>query len=97
MSFKNNKVFIISLVITLTLVIFGAFMPEELDRISSLVHLWIIENCGWGYLLSAFLFLIFSLFLALGPYKDIRLGTDDEKPQFTYFGWFSMLLPQEWG
>jgi glycine betaine transporter len=92
MSFKNNKVFIISLVITLTLVIFGAFMPEELDRISSLVHLWIIENCGWGYLLSAFLFLIFSLFLALGPYKDIRLGTDDEKPQFTYFGWFSMLF-----
>ncbi|MGE4519770.1 MAG: BCCT family transporter [Desulfobacteraceae bacterium] len=92
MNLKNNSVFIISLIITLSLVAAGFFVPEKLDSVSSRIHLWIIENCGWGYLLSAFIFLVFALFLGLGPYKNIKLGKDDEKPQFTYFGWFSMLF-----
>lgn len=92
MKLKNNSVFIISLIITLTLVASGFFVPEKLDVFSSEIHSWIIENCGWAYLLSTFIFLVFAFFLALGPYKNIKLGKDEEKPQFTYFGWFSMLF-----
>ncbi|MGM0440778.1 MAG: glycine betaine uptake BCCT transporter [Chlamydiota bacterium] len=89
---KNNAVFIISLLVVLPLTFFGAFQPELLDELSSGLHKWIIRNFGWGYLVSAFLFLIFSLYLAFSRYGNIRLGNDYEKPQYSYFGWFSMLF-----
>lgn len=89
---SRHRVFILSLLLTLLIVVFGALVPNRLNSISSTVHSWIINNCGWAYMLAAFFFLIFALVLALSPYGSIKLGRDDEKPQFSYFGWFSMLF-----
>ena len=91
-TFKDNLVFVVSLGIVLALALFGVFNPELLDVFSSFLHEWIIRNFGWGYLISAFLFLVFSLYFAFSKYGRIRLGADYEKPQYSYFGWFSMLF-----
>jgi glycine betaine transporter len=85
-------VFVASLILVAAFVGFGAFAPERLDTISAVVHGTIIENFGWGYLLAAFIFLVFSLGIAFSRYGRIKLGKDWEKPQYSYFGWFSMLF-----
>jgi glycine betaine transporter len=89
---KKQTVFGISLVIVLSLVGFGVISPALLDEYSSLVHENIIESFGWTYLIAALVFLIFNIWLALSKYGNIRLGKDNEKPQYSYFGWFSMLF-----
>ncbi|MEA2101165.1 MAG: BCCT family transporter [Thermodesulfobacteriota bacterium] len=89
---NHNVVYGVSLAITLIFVIFGILTPEALNNVSSLIHTWIITNFGWAYLLSTFIFVIFSIGIALSPYGNIKLGKDNEKPQFSYFGWFSMLF-----
>lgn len=89
---KRNIVFIASLVLGLPFIAMGLFAPGTLDRVSSLLHAAILEHFGWGYLLSAFLFLGFALFLAFSRYGKLKLGKDYEKPQYSYFGWFSMLF-----
>lgn len=52
---------------------------------------------GWLYLMFGFLSVIFALWLALGPYGNIKLGKDDEKPKYSYFSWFSMLFACGYG
>jgi glycine betaine transporter len=89
---KNNLVFAVSLIIVLLVVLLGVFSPDLLDQWSRTLHSAIIRNFGWSYLLSSFVFLIFSLFMAFSRYGDIKLGGDHEKPRFSYFGWFSMLF-----
>jgi glycine betaine transporter len=51
-----------------------------------------ITNLGWLYLLLTMLFLVFCLVLAFSKYGHIRLGKDDEKPEFSTQAWFAMLF-----
>lgn len=89
---KLNPVFAVSLVLVLALLIPGIVKPELLSALSSATHQWIITHFGWGYLLSAFLFLVFSILVAFSRYGKLKLGKDHEAPQYSYFGWFSMLF-----
>ncbi|MGE4470398.1 MAG: BCCT family transporter [Desulfovibrio sp.] len=89
---KQNIVFLASFSIVLVLIAVGAFLPEKLDAWSARLHAAIIRDFGWTYLLSAFLFLVFSLYMAFSKFGRIKLGNDHEKPRFSYFAWFSMLF-----
>ena len=89
---KRNIVFVASLLVSLPFIAVGIFAPAALDAASRTVHAVIIEQFGWGYLVAAFLFLVFALYLAFSKFGDIKLGKDYEKPQYSYFGWFSMLF-----
>ncbi|MFP3909832.1 MAG: BCCT family transporter [Archaeoglobaceae archaeon] len=88
----KDTVFRISLVIVLSFVLIGVYSPQLLSGMSSLLHQTIINLFGWFYLLAGLIFLIFCLALAFSRYGDIKLGKDYERPQYTYFGWFSMLF-----
>ena len=83
MNVKNNLVFAVSLLIVLLLSLVGVVSPEGLDRWSKALHSSIIRNFGWSYLLSSFLFLVFSLYMAFSRYGEIKLGGDHEKPRFS--------------
>jgi choline/glycine/proline betaine transport protein len=53
---------------------------------------WIEHTLGWYYIVvmfSAFLICVFFMFSKAGA---IRLGRDDERPEFSNFAWFSMLF-----
>ncbi len=89
---KGSAVFSLSLLLVFCFVTLGIIVPGHLDRISSVVHSAIIEHFGWAYLLSTFGFVIFCLFLAFSKFGRIKLGKDNEKPQYSYFAWFSMLF-----
>ncbi len=89
---KKNIVFLVSLCLAVIFVGFGIFKPEILDTISSRLHYKIIDLFGWWYLLSAFIFLLFVLCLAFSKFGSVKLGKDHERPQYSYFGWFSMLF-----
>jgi glycine betaine transporter len=89
---KGPAVFVISLALVLGFILLGVFLPDWLDEFSGVLHAGIIEHFGWAYLLSAFGFVIFSVYLALSRYGRLKLGKPHDKPQYSYFGWFSMLF-----
>lgn len=89
---RINPVFSVSLTIVGTLVVLGAVAPDLLDAVSAQVHEVILERFGFAYLLAGLAFLLFCLFLAFSRFGNIKLGADEEKPQYSYFGWFSMLF-----
>ncbi|MFW5802988.1 MAG: BCCT family transporter [Verrucomicrobiota bacterium] len=89
---KRNIVFLASLLLGLPFVVLGVLAPGHFEAATSALHSLIIDKFGWGYLISATIFLLFPLVLAFSRYGDLKLGKDYEKPQYSYFGWFSMLF-----
>ena len=89
---KDNAVFVLSLFVLLLFLIPGVLRPELFYDFASWLHRQIIDFFGWGFLIATFLFLIFAIWLAFSRYGDLKLGKQHETPQFSYFGWFSMLF-----
>lgn len=85
-------VFIISFCVILFFILLGTISPDILNYLSSTLHSFILDNFSWLYLISAFFFLIFSLGLALSKFGTIKLGKDNERPQYSFFGWVTMLF-----
>lgn len=50
------------------------------------------STMGWFYILCVGFYVIFVIWLYFSPYGRIRLGPDEEKPQFSYMSWFAMLF-----
>jgi choline/glycine/proline betaine transport protein len=51
-----------------------------------------VRNFGWFYILSVAIFLMFVIFLMLSRYGDVKLGSDDSEPEYSYLSWFAMLF-----
>lgn len=52
----------------------------------------IVENFAWLLSLTVTSMLVLSIWLACSKYGQIRLGSDDSRPQFGFIAWLSMLF-----
>ncbi|GGY17354.1 glycine betaine uptake BCCT transporter [Paludibacterium paludis] len=82
----------LSLALTALFALFGVFFPGLLNEATSHLLALTISRFGWFYLLAVFGFLTVSLYLAFGPFGHIRLGKEDDEPEFTRGTWFAMLF-----
>ena len=74
------------------LVLFGALFTEPFGRTFEVIQSFIVETFGWFYVLAAVFFLGFVLWLMASRHGQIRLGRDDESPEYGFFTWFAMLF-----
>jgi len=88
----NPPVFLVSLLLILVLVGWGVADPAHLGEVASSVKAWITTYFGWWYLASVMGFLIFAVILMFSPYGRIRIGKDDDRPEWGTWAWFSMLF-----
>ncbi|MFP3360047.1 BCCT family transporter, partial [Planococcus sp. SIMBA_143] len=49
------------------------------------------------YLLAVIFFVLFCFYLAISKYGKIRLGGDEEKPEYPFFTWIGMLFSAGFG
>lgn len=52
----------------------------------------VIGSFGWYYTLIVTGFVVFSVWVGVGRFGDIRLGPDDEEAEYGFLTWFSMLF-----
>ncbi|MFO7952652.1 MAG: BCCT family transporter [Bacillota bacterium] len=91
-SMYAKRTFWIALIIMLVFVIFGAAMPEAFGEATSAVFDYMVEQWGWSFILGASIFLFLIIYLLLSPLGEIKLGKDDEEPEYGNFTWFAMLF-----
>jgi glycine betaine transporter len=87
-----TKVFWFSLVISIIFVLWGVISPKYLESVMTVWKGFFLNNFGWYYQLIATFFLIFALFLVFSRYGNIKLGKDEDKPEFSRPTWFAMLF-----
>ncbi|MCJ1715850.1 BCCT family transporter [Curtobacterium sp. VKM Ac-2922] len=52
----------------------------------------IVANFSWYYVLIAAFFVAFSLFIGFSKFGDIKLGKDQDEPEFSTGSWFALLF-----
>lgn len=85
-------VFYISAAILLLLVLFGVFVPDSLESVTANVQAFITDKFGWYYLILVSFIVIVCLYFLISPLGRIKLGKQDDKPEFTRPTWFAMLF-----
>ena len=77
-----------------SLAIIAALLFDTQQTISYLAaaKAFIFSQFSWFYILLSAFFLFFLLFLALGRYGDIKLGSDEEEPEFKLSSWIALLF-----
>ncbi|ANU11775.1 choline/carnitine/betaine transporter [Planococcus antarcticus DSM 14505] len=93
----NNPVFKISAIIVALFALWGMLSPESMTKNAAAIANYIGSSFGWFYLVSVAFFVAFCLFLAFSKYGNIKLGQENEKPEFSFFAWISMLFAAGFG
>ncbi|GHI83223.1 BCCT family transporter [Streptomyces xanthophaeus] len=88
----DKVVFGVTAGLTLAFVLWGAVATDSLESVSSSLLEGLIHNGGWAFMLAASGFVVFALWLAISRYGRIRLGREDESPEFRTVSWVAMMF-----
>lgn len=89
---KVSIIFYISTAILLLLVVVGILAPAFLENLTNTVQSFITDIFGWYYLIIVSFFLVVCIYLLFSPAGRIKLGKQDDKPEFSRISWLAMLF-----
>ncbi|MDS0244964.1 BCCT family transporter [Microbacterium aurantiacum] len=75
--------------------IFSAFaiiFPAAAEAAFGAIQTVVVNTFSWYYVLIAAFFVVFAVFIGFSRYGDIKLGRDDEEPEFSFLSWVSLLF-----
>ncbi|PKI89640.1 choline transporter [Actinomycetales bacterium SN12] len=79
-------------VIVLAFALFALLLPGVAETAFQAVQTSIVNAFNWYYVLIAAFFVAFCLFMGFSRFGDIKLGRDDEEPEFSAMSWFALLF-----
>ncbi|MXV19185.1 glycine betaine uptake BCCT transporter [Deinococcus xianganensis] len=85
-------VLVLSIVLITACVLWGLLNPAGFGSAAASAVQFTTESFGWYYLLAVLGFLLFCAYLAFSRHGQVRLGRDDERPEFSRSSWFAMLF-----
>ncbi|MGN5732214.1 BCCT family transporter [Arthrobacter psychrochitiniphilus] len=78
--------------IVLVFAAFAMIAPQTAEALFSSIQGAIVGYFNWYYVLLATALVIFSLWVGFSKFGDIKLGKDDDEPEFSLGSWFSLLF-----
>ncbi|MEM1289675.1 MAG: BCCT family transporter [Pseudomonadota bacterium] len=82
----------VSVVTILGIGVWGVLSPQTMVSFASALVSRYFESRGWFLMLSVSGMLALCLVVAISPYGNIRLGADDDRPEFSTPAWIAMLF-----
>ncbi len=80
------------LLVALFLIISLAIGPDKANEVYKGAKDWVTANTSGLFVYGILAMIVFAFVLAFTPLGRIRLGRDDEKPDFSRWSWFAMLF-----
>ncbi|HEX7824629.1 MAG TPA: BCCT family transporter [Mycobacterium sp.] len=88
----DRVVFAVAAALAVAFVAWGVIAPKKMDDLTGKAMSWVTASFGWLFILTSAAFVVFSAYLALSRYGNIKLGPDDSEPEFSKFSWVSMMF-----
>ncbi len=88
----NSAIVVPSLLLTFAIAISGILIPDTANELLNIAKEFIFSSFSWLYILCVSFFLLFMLFVCIGNLGDIKLGSDEEEPEYRFFSWICMLF-----
>ncbi|WP_308797324.1 BCCT family transporter [Agromyces silvae] len=78
--------------IVIVFVAFTLVAPSAAEAFFDAIQAGIVNAFNWYYVAIAAFFVAFALFVGFSRFGDIKLGKDDDEPEFSRMSWFSLLF-----
>jgi glycine betaine transporter len=88
----DKTVFGVALALVVVFVLWGVIASENLGSTVGVVFGKVISNTGWVFVVASTGFVVLAALLAFSRYGRIRLGKDDDRPEFSTGSWVAMLF-----
>ncbi|WP_116113289.1 BCCT family transporter [Amycolatopsis ruanii] len=89
---KLGSVFYVSVGICALFVVWASVFTENLTTVSSMALDWLTGGFGWAYLVVSLAMLLFLVYLACSRHGRGRLGGPGDRPEFSRWSWYAMIL-----
>jgi choline/glycine/proline betaine transport protein len=86
------RVFYPALGIILAVAIIAIVFPVRTGSVLALLQGWVVAGLGPYYVIIVASFVVFAVWMGLSRFGDIKLGKDDDEPEFGIMSWFAMLF-----
>lgn len=87
-----KPVFLPAAAVIIGLIAVVIIFRDRAEDLTSTLNTAISDGVGWWYVIAVNVFLVFALYCAFSKVGRIRLGRDDERPEFSVLSWFMMLF-----
>ena len=88
----DKVTFGVAAALAIAFLVWGVVDSEGMGTTTGELLGWLETTFGWLFILVSASFLLFSAYLAVTRYGNIRLGPDDSEPEFSTFSWVSMMF-----
>lgn len=85
-------IFLPSIIFILAVAIFCIAFPQTAQTALNSTKSWIFVHFSWFYVLAVSIFILFLILLCAGRLGDIRLGGENEEPEYPFISWMAMLF-----
>jgi glycine betaine transporter len=76
----------------LAVVLWGILAPESMSAVFGTMLAALTRNFGWLYLWVVLGLVVFAAYVAFSRYGNLKLGGEDDEPEFGVGSWFAMLF-----
>ena len=88
----NLGVTVPAVIAILAIVMWGLISPSSFSSFASTSLTWVVDNVGWLFILAGTVFVFFIAAVAISKFGHIRLGKDNESPEFSTPSWIAMMF-----
>ncbi|ALC06496.1 hypothetical protein CDES_10605 [Corynebacterium deserti GIMN1.010] len=88
----DKIVFGVTAALIIAFITWGITNPDSVSSVSSSMFGWAMTNTGWLLNFVMLIGLGTMLYIAFSRYGRIKLGTDEDQPEFSRFSWIAMMF-----
>ncbi|QTD40414.1 BCCT family transporter [Sporosarcina sp. Te-1] len=89
---KISNVFYITIGLIILAVGYGVLASDSFETVTTNIKSFVSSSFGWYYMMLLSVLLVLSIFFIFSPFGKIRLGKDEDRPQFSTATWIAMLF-----
>ena len=72
--------------------LWGVLFTDSLASVTDSTLTWLLDRFGWLFVLSAAGFVAFAGYMGCSRYGTLRLGKDEDRPEFRTSSWVAMMF-----
>ena len=79
-------------VLSLAVIAWGVLFTDNFESSSGSAFAWVVEKAGWLFILVATTVVAYTVYLAISRFGGVKLGGDDEEPEYRTSSWIAMMF-----
>ncbi len=88
----ETNVFFPAFFVLVIIIVLIYLVPEKIKAVISVLFVFCTDKMGWLFMITCLVSFGFLIWMSMGRYGNVKLGDEDEEPQYKELSWIAMLF-----